>query len=236
MSHFRLEDDFVALFPDALIGLVHVSGINNRQAVRESAEILQRQIAESAARLPEEDFASLPAIAPWRAAYAQFGVKPSKVRSSIENLLRSTKAGRLRSINPLVDLYNSISLAHLLPAGGEDLDAVVGDVVLTRAVGNEQFIPLGGSDSEPPPQGAVIYRDDAGVICSCWNWREADRTKLTEETTRAVLVIESIPPFTREDLDLALDALGTRVVAHLGGAFRIAVLSRDEQEFDLSPV
>ena len=236
MSHFRLDDDFVALFPDALIGLVHVSGVNNRTAVTESAEILERQIAESAARLPDDDFASLPAIAPWRAAYAQFGVKPSKVRSSIENLLRSAKAGRLRSINPLVDLYNSISLAHELPAGGEDLDAIVGDIILTRAAGDEHFVPLGGSAPEPPPPGAVIYRDDAGVICSCWNWREADRTKLTESTTRAVLVMESLPPTTREELELALDALGTRVVAHLGGAFRTVILSSENREFDLSPV
>lgn len=234
MTQFRLADDFVDLFPDALIGLVHISGIDNRIAVEESAEILERQVRETAARLPDEDLASLPAIAPWRAAYAKFGVKPSKTRSSIENLLRSAKAGRLRSINPLVDLYNSVSLAYQLPAGGEDLDRVVGDVVLTRATGTESFLPLGGTEEEPPPPGAVIYRDDLGVICSCWNWREADRTRLTEETTRAILVIESLPPFTRDELELALEALGVRVNAHLGGAHRVAVLSASERAFDLA--
>ena len=34
--------------------------------------------------------------------------------------------------------------------------------------------------------------------------------------------------FTRDELDLALTALGNRVTARLGGAHRIAVLSRDE--------
>ena len=233
MTRFQLADDFVTLFPDALIGLVIVSGINNKAAGAESAEILERQVAETASRLPDEDLAALPSIAPWRAAYAQFGVKPSKVRSSIENLLRSAKAGRLRSVNPLVDLYNSVSLAYQLPVGGEDLDQVVGDIVLTRASGSEHFVPLGGTDNEPPPPGAVIYRDDAGVICSCWNWREADRTKLTEETTRAVLVIEAIPPVTREELDLALTALGNRIIAHLGGGHRILILDREHREAEL---
>lgn len=228
--HFRLAADVLALYPDARIGLVIVGAINNNQRHDECAAILTRQIEESAAALPDEDFASLPAIAPWRAAYAQFGVKPSKTRSSIENLLRSAKAGRLRSINPLVDLYNSVSLAWQLPAGGEDLDAIEGDIVLTRARGDEYFVPLGSSEPEPPPPGAVIYRDDAGVICSCWNWREADRTKLTDATTRAVLVMESIPPLNPEDLDAALEVLSTRIQAHLGGSSRVVVLSRDQPE------
>lgn len=234
MTHFRLADDFVALFPDALIGLVFVANIDNTTAGEESAEILARQVRETAARLPDEDFAAHPAIAPWREAYAKFGVKPSKTRSSIENLLRSAKAGRLRSINPLVDLYNSVSLAYGLPVGGEDLDTIRGDVVLTRAEGTESFLPLGGTEEEPPPPGAVIYRDDAGVICSCWNWREAERTKLTPETQRAVLVIEAIPPVTADELGLALEALGNRVIAHLGGAHRIEVLSRDRREVSLA--
>ena len=179
MTQFRLADDFLELFPDALIGLVIVAGIDNRADAQACAGILERQITETAARLPAEDLASLPTIAPWRAAYAKFGVKPSKFRSSIENLLRSAKSARLGSINPIVDLYNSVSLAYQLPVGGEDLDALAGDIVLTRAIGTESFVPLGGTAEEPPPAGAVIYRDDAGVICSCWNWREADRTKLT---------------------------------------------------------
>jgi DNA/RNA-binding domain of Phe-tRNA-synthetase-like protein len=233
MTRFQLAEDFVALFPDALIGLVMVSGINNKTSGAESAEILERQVAETAGRLPDEDLAALPSIAPWRAAYAQFGVKPSKVRSSIENLLRSAKSSRLRSINPLVDLYNSVSLAYQLPVGGEDLDQIEGDIVLTRAAGSEHFVPLGGTETEPPPPGAVIYRDDAGVICSCWNWREADRTKLTEETNRAVLVIEAIPPVTREELELALTALGNRITAHLGGGHRILILDRENREAEL---
>jgi DNA/RNA-binding domain of Phe-tRNA-synthetase-like protein len=234
MTRIRLEDDFVSLFPDALIGLVIVTNIDNRTHAEECAGILSRQVTETATRLPDEDFASLPSVAPWRAAYAQFGVKPSKVRSSIENLLRSAKSGRLRSINPLVDLYNSVSLAYQLPVGGEDLDQVQGDIVLTRADGTESFLALGGTEEEPPPPGAVIYRDDAGVICSCWNWREAERTKLTGETQRAVLVMEAIPPITREQLDLALTALGNRVTAHLGGAHRIAVLRKDHRVVDLA--
>ena len=40
----------------------------------------------------------------------------------------------------------------------------------------------------------IIYYDEEGAICRCLNWREAQRTMLTEETAHAVLVIESINP------------------------------------------
>ncbi len=233
MPTLTLAEDFLALFPDALIGTVTVRGIDNTRSGTEAATMLAVQTPRTAKALPDEDLALHPAIAPWRAAYARFGVKPSKTRSSIENLLRSAKAQRLRSINPLVDLYNTVSLKHLLPVGGEDLAAVVGDIVLTRAAGDEAFVPLGGAVQEPPPAGAVLYRDDAGAICSCWNWREADRTKLTETTTEAVLVIEALPPIARADLEAALTDLAERVTGHLGGTSRVAILDRDSRSVDL---
>lgn len=37
-----------------------------------------------------------------------------------------------------------------------------------------------------------MYKDDAGVLCRRWNWREADRTKLEKTTTRAILVCEDL--------------------------------------------
>lgn len=38
-------------------------------------------------------------------------------------------------INPLVDLYNSVSLSYALPCGGEDLAALAGDLRLGMAQG-----------------------------------------------------------------------------------------------------
>jgi DNA/RNA-binding domain of Phe-tRNA-synthetase-like protein len=105
-----VENAFWSLFPEAMIGTVTVRGVDNHAAAETAGQMLAEQIAATAAALGEGDIGSHPAVAPWRAAYHRFGVKPSKTRSSIETLLRSAKAGRLRSINPLVDLYNVASL------------------------------------------------------------------------------------------------------------------------------
>jgi DNA/RNA-binding domain of Phe-tRNA-synthetase-like protein len=221
-----VEDAFWALFPEAMIGVVTVRGIDNRRAAEETARLLAEQTEATAAALGDAEIGSHAAVAPWRAAYQRFGVKPSKTRSSIESLLRSAKAGRLREINPLVDLYNVVSLKHMLPCGGEDLSAISGALRLTRALGEEPFVPLGGSGNEPPPPGAVVYRDNIGVVCSCWNWREADRTKLTEATTGAILVIEALPPSTRAALEAACRELSDLIPKHLGGSAAIEIIAR----------
>src|SRR5437867_11081185 len=107
---FRIKGDFWALFPAAHIGVVIARGINNEAAgevAEDAAELLAQATAQAGATLQDDtlDMATYPAVAPWREAYRAFGVKPNKYRSSIENLLRSARAGGVRSINPLVDLY-----------------------------------------------------------------------------------------------------------------------------------
>jgi DNA/RNA-binding domain of Phe-tRNA-synthetase-like protein len=72
----------------------------------------------------------------------------------------------------------------------------------------------------------VIYRDDAGAICRCWNWREADRTKLTPATADAFLCIEALPPTSAAQLQAACDELAALVALHLGGTARVALLAR----------
>jgi DNA/RNA-binding domain of Phe-tRNA-synthetase-like protein len=229
--HFIADDAFWNLFPCALIGAIVVRGIDNQANAEGCATILQSRLERVVADLGETEIGSLPSIIPWRSAYQAFGVKPSKYKSSIEALLRSAKAGRLRSINPLVDFYNAVSLTYQLPCGGEDLAAIVGPIRLTRAIGDEAFVPLGGNESESPPAGAVIYRDDLGVVCSCWNWREADRTKLTENTTDAFLCIEALPPTTAATLRTACDELASLVTEQLGGTAVVEIIDATRRSF-----
>jgi DNA/RNA-binding domain of Phe-tRNA-synthetase-like protein len=221
---FIIEDEFRSLYPEAVIGIVIAGGIDNRGQHDVIAAGLAAAVASVQEAIGETDLASHPAVAPWREAYARFGMKPSKYRSSIEGLLRSARSRGVPSINPLVDLYNTVSLTALLPCGGEDLDAIQSDLRLTRAKGGEPFVPLGSVEDQPPAPGEVIYADDAGAICRAWNWREAERTKLTAATTRAVLVIEALPPRTVDDVAAACATLAESISWLLGGRAHVALL------------
>lgn len=129
--------------------------------------------------------------------------------------------------------YNSISLRYALPCGGEDIDTFVGDIRLTRAVGGEDFIALGSDESVPPYEGEVVYKDDAGAICRCWNWREAVRTMLTEDTKNAFLCIELVDENRVEAFENALNDLAETVQKNLGGTYSISILDIENKEIEI---
>ena len=222
-------------FPGALLGVAVARGIDNAGDPPAVAEQLREAQARVRGELAGTALAEHPRIAPWRAAYRLFGATPKKHHSSIEALLRRVLAGEeLRRINPLVDLYNAISLNHLLPAGGEDLERVEGDVRLTFAGADEPPVRLlGDPEPRPPSPGEVVYRDDAGVLCRRWNWREAERTKLTAETRDALLVLEALPPIPRQDLERAVAELAGLVERFCGGRMTTALLDVDHPDLEL---
>ncbi len=228
--------EFFELFPEAKVALVVARGIDNSRRADET-ELLRSVQASVSARLGTGPLAEHPRIVCWREAYRAFGAKPKDYPSSIENLARRALKGEpLRSINPLVDLYNVVSLTHLLPAGGEDLDAIEGDVVLTRASTAEPPVKLlGESEARAPKPGEVIYKDDRGAICRRWNWKEAERTKLTEGTRNAILVLEALPPISLDELESAARELERLVPAHCGGDARVELLDRQRPEVVFEP-
>ena len=97
----------------------------------------------------------------------------------------------------------------MLPIGGEDLDRYTGPARLVRAEGTEPFevIVGGAAEVEHPRPGEVVWRDDAGVTCRRWNWRQCARTRLTTGTTRAVFILDALGPMTDDALTAAGEAL-----------------------------
>jgi DNA/RNA-binding domain of Phe-tRNA-synthetase-like protein len=193
---FRIKKEIFNNFAGLIVGVILAKNINNKGESQEINELLQN--AENKAI---KEFSKLESpgkhshILPWREAYKKFGSDPHKYHCSSEALVRQVLKGRkIRHINKLVDLYNYISLKYVLTVGGEDLDKIKGDLILNFAKGDELFVRLGGIENEPPLPGEVVYKDEEGIICRRWNWREADRTKLTKETKNAIIIIEGLPP------------------------------------------
>jgi len=230
---FRIDDQFWALFPQAKIGIVTAFGIDNR--AKETVDympLLVHGMNEAKIYLEEETFIDNPVVTVWRDAYRQFKTKKG-ARSSIEAMLKRVSNGKgIGVINPLVDIYNLISLKYALPCGGEDIDRFIGPVRLTLAEGNEEFITLGSDKSEPPNVGEVVYKDDGGAICRCWNWRESVRTMLTNETKNAFLCLELIQADRVYEFSQGLLELKLLVEAYLGGQARIQVLDINNKEIE----
>ncbi|HEY4694580.1 MAG TPA: phenylalanine--tRNA ligase beta subunit-related protein [Candidatus Nanoarchaeia archaeon] len=233
---FVIDKSIFEKFPELLIGVLSVKNLNNKDASPEINSLLKHQEENVRENYNLESLSSQPKIEVWREAYRTFGAKPKENRSSVENLYKMVLSGNnLRHINKLVDIYNVISLKHTLPVGGEDLDKTQGDIQLTFAGANEpDVILLGDKDSRSPHEGEVIYKDEISTICRRWNWREADRTKLTEETKNCILVIEALPPTSKNEVEQATNELKIFVEKFCGGEINSTTLGANELEFQLT--
>lgn len=231
----KIEPKIFEQYPDVLLGVVVLHNIDNKgegeglsQALREAEKLAVEKVGD----IPVVEH---PNIVSWREAYRKFGAKPKDYPSSIENLIRRILKGeQVRHINKLVDVYNVISLRHLVPVGGEDTDKIKGDVLLTFAGDNEQAIfLLGEKEARPPYANEVIYKDENGSICRRWNWKEADRTKLTEETRDAFMVIEGLPPVGREQIQTALSELSEMLKKYCNCEVATTILDKGNLEVEI---
>ena len=53
----------------------------------------------------------------------------------------------------------------------------------------------------------LAWCDDAGVTCRRWNWRQATRTQLREDTRTALFILDALDPFTDDQLETAAGTL-----------------------------
>lgn len=229
-----IQPEIFELFPDLQIGLVLCNNVNNQGQQPEIKNLIhqaEEQVKQQFAEMKPSDH---PTIKAWRQAYTAFGGS-SDYRSSVEALVKRTVKDRpLWTINKLVDLYNYISLKYLLPVGGEDLDRVEGDIQLKRALGSEEFVPLGEAENDSPIPGEVVYTDNKGVLCRRFNWREADRTKLTEKTKRAVIVMEVLLPEEQGRLKQATEEFSQLTQKYCQAETKIFFLDKQQSGTELS--
>ncbi|WP_406155587.1 B3/4 domain-containing protein [Streptomyces canus] len=223
-----VSDEVRALAPGFRYLAVEAHGLVNGPSTDASSALLEEAARRLAVRLdgraPHED----PHMAAWREVYTAFGSKPSRTRNSAEALAkRALSDAGLPRINLLVDLYNAISVAHLVPVGGEDLDRIRGGMRLVRAAGDEDFLTVtaGEESVEHPDAGEVIWRDEEGVTCRRWNWRQGPRTRLTEKTVSGVFLLEGMAPMPLADMEKAAAELAELLEKFSPGA-QITTASR----------
>jgi DNA/RNA-binding domain of Phe-tRNA-synthetase-like protein len=218
----RVDAAVFALRPDYRAMLLAVDGIVPGPSDQASDVLLQAAQAAAAEALRDRPVDQLPQVAAWREAYRAFGAKPQRTRNSLEALLRRAASG-LPRVNRLTDLYNAVSVLHQLPIGGEDLIRYAGAPRLVRATGEEPFDTAadGIAVTEHPDPGEVVWCDDAGVTCRRWNWRQARRTQLRDDTTTALFILDALNPLTDEALHAAADDLAAHL-ARFGPGVRVA--------------
>jgi DNA/RNA-binding domain of Phe-tRNA-synthetase-like protein len=215
--HLSIAPEVATRYPECHTAVIVALGLDNsRSWPQTEAELteLEGEVGAGRRQMPGEEH---PAIAAWHNLLRSFGTNPRRMRPSVDALgRRLAKSGRLPRISPLVDTCNLVSLRYTLPTGGYDLDHIRHGFTLRRARPGDVHIPLGQPEErETPLPGEIVYADGHQVLTRHWNHRDADNTKVTENTADAVLFLEGISPvIAPEVLEAAQRELADRVAPH----------------------
>jgi DNA/RNA-binding domain of Phe-tRNA-synthetase-like protein len=179
--------------------------------------------ADAAAASVYGNAQSHPRVRPWRDRFQGLGVSGKQFPSSIEALLRrALKGGEPLAIYPLVNWYNALSLRHVVPAGGFDLDVVATlggllELRLTRA--GDSFTALDAETAAPGElvaPGEVAYAAGQTVLTRHFVWRQA-RAGLIARETRDVFLVSEILGEVGAQVAAAMRAdFGTGLRDHFG--------------------
>jgi DNA/RNA-binding domain of Phe-tRNA-synthetase-like protein len=228
-----IEKPVLELMPELTLMGLAVDGANNLGTHQVVGEHLRVSVDRLASEIKNIEIADIPEVKAWRAAYKSFGANKD-FRCSLESLMRRVRSkGELPIINTLVDIGNLCSLQFKVPCGVENVAGMSGDVRLAIAKGNEPFVLLGSATNDSPRKGEVIYRDDQGAICRNMNWRESDRVKVDEATSRVLVIFEGLDQSAIPDLEGAVRLFAELLEQTVGGSIQRFHLSKQQTEIEI---
>lgn len=229
MAKFIADESFFEIFPKARLGVMLLDDFTIPEVTPDEIkdELSEaNQIAKKYVTNPK--FTDNPVVKEWREAYQNFKKKKG-ARCAIEALLKRVENDNyVTSINSLVDILNTQSLIYALPTGTEDRDKIEGDMVLKITQGGDEFYPIGEEENSPTLEGELAYLDDKGAVCRCFNWRDGERTMITDDTKSAIILIEILNEEKLDDLTSALNTLEEKLTSVLGAKVRKKILSKND--------
>ena len=194
-------------------------GINVKAAVISGVKVkkkhsgLERLKKEILDRL-KGDVSGEKNIRGFRELYKRCG---AKAEQPLEKLLEiSKKAGKLPTINTVVDSYNMVAVSRLVSMGAHDADKISGDVVFKIADGTESWTPLGTSSRQKVGKGEYLCMDGEKVMCRL-DVKQGDETKIGSNTRNVFVYVQGNKNVSNEELDRTLKEACENIIRFCGG-------------------
>jgi DNA/RNA-binding domain of Phe-tRNA-synthetase-like protein len=211
---FAVDSRLFDLFPGLAVGALVCQIDNTRYGDDGLDAVLERTRSGFAYEKPQDH----PHVKVWRQAFGKVGISPAKYQSSIESLLRrALKGGPFPRVNPIVDLYNAVSLEYLIPVGGHDLSPIEGDIFCGFARGGELFSPMEGGDPEVAEKDEVVYKDEKDVLTRRWVWRQSNRDRVTPQTQFIFIPVDIMEGVDQTLCNNVMKGIATRLAENSNG-------------------
>jgi DNA/RNA-binding domain of Phe-tRNA-synthetase-like protein len=112
----------------------------------------------------------------------------------------------------------------MIPMAAYDLGKLELPVELRFALAGETLQPIGGGDTLAIEPGELVYADQKQVICLDFNYRDAEATKITLDTTDVMLLVDGCGVIPVDEVQDQLDLAISRIVRFSGGELDCAAL------------
>jgi len=167
---------------------------------------------------------SLKDVASFR-AYRDFfwkiRVDPTKNRPVAEALIRRILRGEnLPRINTLVDAYNLASIKTEIALAAFDADKLKGSLIMRIAEAGEEFMGIGMSRPMILQGGEVVISDEKKLV-AIYPHRDAENTKVTEQTRNVLLLICGVPGIPKGTLQNTVHVAIEFITRFCGGGGKI---------------
>ena len=213
-----VEHPVLELRPDYTALIFVADGLQPGPSDEATDALLSEAEAQARAALACRDAQELAPVAAWRLAYQAFGAKPKRTRPSVEALLRRVEAGLPGSTGSPTSTTRSRSGICCRSAGRISPGTAARPGWRERPVTSRSTpCATGSRSSDHPEPGEVIWRDDDGVTCRCWNWRQCVRTRITHQTTSAIFILDGLAELGPDGLtEAGRDLAGQLAALHPG--------------------
>ncbi len=130
---------------------------------------------------------------------------PTRVRPASEALIRRILINNnIWKINTFVNTYNLVSAISGVSLGAYDKDTILPPIYVRFAKRDETFLGIGSSKAKNLSGRELVLADRKGII-SLYPHRDADRTKISLETKKALLIAFGVPGISQEELRFSIE-------------------------------
>lgn len=230
---FKVYNEVFEKLPDLCFGVVVGNQINNKQNIPEIYELMKNEMSKLENNLKGINLKEYQGIIPYRDAFNKLNLNPNKFMSSVEAMVKRVSKGNvLPSINPVVDLGNSISLKYILPMGAHDMDALEGEIAVRFSKKGDAFTPLGEELVEVLDSGELVYADSKIIRTRRWIWRQSNIGKIDENSKNIFFPIDGFHT-NKESVIKAADELEILLKKYFNCKTKKGFIDINNQEMEI---
>ncbi|MEJ0063761.1 MAG: phenylalanine--tRNA ligase beta subunit-related protein [Alphaproteobacteria bacterium] len=195
-----------------------VYGLDNAAYGPAFESFRKSRLGELKSKWERATYAEDPILKGFRQLHEKIGKTGKRWTSSPENLRRLLlELEDFPKINPVVDIYNVVSLETGLALGAHDIASIAGGVTLRLTTGSEKFWPIGAKETEKVSAGEYAYCDDDNEVICRMEVRQVEKTKVTHESKDIFFIVQGHDGMPEAAIRQTAENLAGMITSDLGG-------------------